>query len=115
MTRAELMTQWVRVNHRVALKFFCTNDDLRSIDFYLSYNKNHTYESMIMMYGIIFYLACIEYFITVEDYERCSSMVKAIEFVNHNYKIELPTSFHSEWVSEHIHMSPTQLLKKFTA
>lgn len=104
--------QWINHNHPDCIKFYPDDAALRGIAVYLEYNKPETYVTMTLMYGILFTLAVLEYYIACENYEKCQVILDGIHRVNHIYKCDLPTSIDSTWVKENKGLSPSEILHK---
>jgi hypothetical protein len=108
----EKLIDWVVSNYPDCVKFNIDESMYKSIRFYLLYNQSSTYGTMVMVCGILFALASLEYFIEIEDYERCAKLIGAIHELNAIVDLKLPTTLHSRWVSENIHLTPMEILDK---
>lgn len=64
-------------------------EDCRQASLYLDTGN---YFTLQCLFGHAFMIGILKYFETVEDYERCSEIKKAIEEMNRITKLNLPTN-----------------------
>ena len=112
MREAEQAVCWVIDNYIDCVKFDVYTDTIKSIAVYLEYNKADSYSSMTMMYGVLFTLALIEYYTSIEYYEKCHQLQQGILRINDLYGANLPTSMRDKWVLENMHLTPSEILNK---
>lgn len=106
--------EWVEENYPENLKFTPDKETLEKIGLYLHLNTMESYNMFILLFGILFYLAVLEYFVQEEDYLRCATMIKTIDEVNSTYGWNFPHSVEDELAKTWARLSPLQLLEKLS-
>ena len=112
LREVDKVIMWVEGNHYDCIKFVVNDHTLKSIALYLECNHPDKYITMNMQYGVLFTLAVLEYYKTIEEYERCAVIVESIKLCNTMYKTDLPTSLDSKWVEENRGLKPSEVLTK---
>lgn len=107
---AEKAHKWMVKNYPKAVKFEPYIEDMKSIDFYITYNQPDTYGTLMYLYGILYILGLIKYFASQERYEICEQMRKAIEIHNNRYGQSLPTDIDSDEANDYMNLKPSEIL-----
>jgi hypothetical protein len=66
-------------NYPENIRFVIGRNDFNSIALYI---KTGSFDTMIMMYGYLFTLSLLEYFIRIEFYEKCKEIIDCIDRMN---------------------------------
>lgn len=90
------IVRWVEDVYPRNLRFNADRETLKTIGTYLHFNNEKSYRAFILMFGILFFLAVIQYFVQQEEYERCTVMLKAIDKVNKEEGWNLPRCIEDE-------------------
>ncbi len=112
MREVNVAMKWILDNRRDCVKFKPDTACMKSIATYLEYNHSDGYITMTLSYGILFTLALLDYYVSIENYEKCAVLVQAIKECNVMYKTDLPTTLDSQWARENILLTPLQILHK---
>lgn len=104
--------EYVEENYPDHLKFTVDRETLRQIGLYLHLNNKNAYHTFILLFGILFFLAILEYFCENEEYEVCKIMVETIQEVNQQYGWEFPTTVEDRLIKQWRNLSPLELLEQ---
>lgn len=111
---AQIVCQWVKDVYPELVKHADTFNDRCTISIYLQENTKALYTNMLFMYGVLYYLAVIQYFAENEEYERCELMLSVIKEENLKFtKEHLPLSLEDESIKKWKDLSPKEIIVKY--
>lgn len=114
MNEVHAIIDWVKENHPYAIKFNPDYSVRKSIELYITIDESKGYQTIVVMYGILFVLAMLEYYKFIEDYAKCRTITDSIKECSKLYRFKFPTSMDDPFCQRIKDLSPLEILDVLT-